>query len=342
VLADPLFDQVFHYLFDNALCHGETVNEITVSLQQTGPSGLLLVENNGISIPAADKNKISERGYGKETGWGLFLARELLAATGMTITETGEQEKGHGSRSACTPGSSVLTVRIFLPREVTCRLFHSHNNRITFLHVSPQFPQIVRAEGFCSPTAYSSVMREIIRQAIHLCFGLGIAILVFFIDHGIVIAVMAGGLLIGVVFVDLLLRGYTVPVLSPLVQYGDRCDPLPGKGAFFFAVSALACIILFPVSIVVPALISLAVLDSVTTLAGMRFGRHRFYNGKSWEGTLYGVVITVLALVPFLSLSGALLAAIIAGIIELFSPIDDNLMIPVGICIFLTLVPVLV
>jgi phytol kinase len=185
-------------------------------------------------------------------------------------------------------------------------------------------------------------MREIVRQLIHLCFGLGIGALVFFVDHTVVLAVMAGGLLMGVVLVDLILRGYCIPIISPLVQYGDRCDPLPGKGAFFFAVSALACIILFPVSMVVPALVTLSVLDSVTTLVGIRFGRHRISNGKSWEGTLSGIAVTILALLPFISLSGALAVSVIAGIIELFSPVDDNLLIPVGVCILLTLVPALV
>jgi len=185
-------------------------------------------------------------------------------------------------------------------------------------------------------------MREIVRQFIHLGFGLGIAALVFFIDRALVIAIIAGSLLIGVLLVDLILRGYQVPVISPLVQYGDRCDPLPGKGAFFFAVSALACIILFPVSIVVPALVALAVLDSITTLVGVRFGRHRIHNGKSWEGTLSGIAVTVLALLPFLSLPGALAVSVVTGIIELFSPVDDNLIIPVAVCILLTLVPGLV
>ena len=185
-------------------------------------------------------------------------------------------------------------------------------------------------------------MRELVRQAIHLIFGLAIAAVVYFIDHTVVIAVIAGGLLIGVILVDLILRGYHIPVISPLVQYGDRCDPLPGKGAFFFGVSALACIILFPVSIVVPALVALAVLDSITTPVGTQFGRHRIYNGKSWEGTLSGIAVTVLALLPFLSLPGALAASVIAGIIELFSPVDDNLVIPVGVCLLLTLVPALI
>lgn len=185
-------------------------------------------------------------------------------------------------------------------------------------------------------------MKETVRQLIHLCFGLGIAALVWFFDHAVVIAVLAGGLLAGVVLVDLILRGYTIPVLSPLVQFGDRGDPMPGKGAFFYVVSSLSCIILFPVSLVVPALVALAVLDSVTTLAGLRFGRHRIYNGKSWEGTLSGISVTSLCLLPFLTLTGALAVAVIAGIIELFSPVDDNLVIPVGVCTLLMLVPALV
>jgi|WetSurMetagenome_2_1015567.scaffolds.fasta_scaffold23939_5 signal transduction histidine kinase len=108
VLADPLFDRVFHHLFDNALRHGETVTEIKISLHQAGPSGLLVVENNGVSIPATDKEKIFERGYGKGTGWGLFIAREILAVTGMTLTETGEQGKGVRFEITLPPGSFRL------------------------------------------------------------------------------------------------------------------------------------------------------------------------------------------------------------------------------------------
>jgi signal transduction histidine kinase len=105
VLADPLFERVFYHLFDNALRHGETVTEIRISLQITGASGLLIVENNGAGIPAPDKNKIFERGYGKGTGWGLFLAREILAATGMNISETGEDGKGVRFEITLPPGS---------------------------------------------------------------------------------------------------------------------------------------------------------------------------------------------------------------------------------------------
>jgi signal transduction histidine kinase len=38
--------------------------------------------------------RIFEQGFGKNTGLGLFLSREILAITGITITENGVPGKG--------------------------------------------------------------------------------------------------------------------------------------------------------------------------------------------------------------------------------------------------------
>lgn len=184
-------------------------------------------------------------------------------------------------------------------------------------------------------------MQEFVRQAVHLGFGLGIAVMVLLMDHNLVISILAAGLFIGVVLVDLILRGSTVPVISRLVRVVDRSDPLPGRGALFFVVSALICVILFPAPVVVPALVALAVLDSVATLVGKKYGTRRIYNGKSCEGTLSGSAVTVIALLPFLTLPGALVVSAGAGILELVSPVDDNLVIPGSVCVLLVLFPML-
>lgn len=105
VLADKLLDRVFHHIFENAFRYGETATEIRISVQQTGPSAILVVENNGTSIPSPDKAKIFERGYGRGHGWGLFVAREILVATGMTITETGREGKGVRFEISLPPGT---------------------------------------------------------------------------------------------------------------------------------------------------------------------------------------------------------------------------------------------
>ena len=96
IYADPLLEKTFFYLFDNALCHGVKVTELRVSLREESSGAVLIIEDDGIGVLDEDKAKIFERGYGKNTGWGLFLVREILAFTDMTIVETGEP--GIGAR----------------------------------------------------------------------------------------------------------------------------------------------------------------------------------------------------------------------------------------------------
>jgi sensor histidine kinase regulating citrate/malate metabolism len=59
-----------------------------------GDELLILVEDNGIGIPLDEKQKIFLKGYGKNTGFGLFLVREILAITGISIHETGKHGTG--------------------------------------------------------------------------------------------------------------------------------------------------------------------------------------------------------------------------------------------------------
>jgi signal transduction histidine kinase len=55
---------------------------------------VLVFEDDGAGIPAPMKEKIFERRYEDKTGVGLFLAREILSITGITIQETGTEGKG--------------------------------------------------------------------------------------------------------------------------------------------------------------------------------------------------------------------------------------------------------
>jgi len=95
VFADHLLEKVFYNLFENALRHGgEPLTTIQV-LAREDESGLLItVEDDGIGITRKDKEKIFERGIGQNTGLGLFLAREILSITGITLQETGIPGKG--------------------------------------------------------------------------------------------------------------------------------------------------------------------------------------------------------------------------------------------------------
>ena len=94
IYADPLLEKVFYNLYDNAQRHGGHVTEIRIAFTMAGSGGILAVEDNGAGIPGPEKERIFERGVGRHTGLGLFLIREILAITGMTIRETGEPGKG--------------------------------------------------------------------------------------------------------------------------------------------------------------------------------------------------------------------------------------------------------
>lgn len=94
VFADPLLERVFFNLLDNSVRHGEGVTEVRVSYQETNENLQILWEDNGVGIADGEKEKIFERGYGKNTGLGMFLAREILALTGIRIRETGTFGKG--------------------------------------------------------------------------------------------------------------------------------------------------------------------------------------------------------------------------------------------------------
>jgi signal transduction histidine kinase len=87
--ADPLLERVFSNLLDNAVRHGDHVKTIAVTAVPAESGLVLRWEDDGAGVPDADKERIFERGFGKHTGLGLFLAREILGLTGITIRETG-------------------------------------------------------------------------------------------------------------------------------------------------------------------------------------------------------------------------------------------------------------
>ncbi len=54
----------------------------------------LILEDDGIGIPAERKQVIFEYDPMAHTGIGLFICRQILGITGMTITENGIEGKG--------------------------------------------------------------------------------------------------------------------------------------------------------------------------------------------------------------------------------------------------------
>lgn len=94
VFADPLLEKVFYNIFENAAYHGGAVTEVSVSFLPGDPVGTIVIKDDGVGVPAAEKERIFLKGVGKKTGLGLFLSKEVLEISGIEIRETGGEGEG--------------------------------------------------------------------------------------------------------------------------------------------------------------------------------------------------------------------------------------------------------
>jgi len=94
IFADSMIKKVFYNLIDNALRHGDHVTRIVFSSRETAEGLLIVCEDNGVGIPPQDKTRIFDKGFGRDSGLGLFLIREILSITKIPIRETGDYGKG--------------------------------------------------------------------------------------------------------------------------------------------------------------------------------------------------------------------------------------------------------
>ena len=88
IYADPLIRKAFHNLGFNAVRHGNA-REVKFTYEMKGDDLAIICEDNGTGVlPEKRKEMFDDR-----FGHGLYLVREILAITGMTIRET-EPAKG--------------------------------------------------------------------------------------------------------------------------------------------------------------------------------------------------------------------------------------------------------
>jgi PAS domain S-box-containing protein len=94
VMADSLLRQMFYNLIDDTLKHGENVSQIRVYHEEGENQLKLVYEDDGVGIPENEKELIFREGYGKGTGYGLYLIKKICETYDWTIKETGKQGKG--------------------------------------------------------------------------------------------------------------------------------------------------------------------------------------------------------------------------------------------------------
>jgi len=79
---------------DNAIRYGKKITRISFFKEISDKGLALICEDDGVGVETSSKEKIFDRGFGNNTGLGLFLTREILMITGITIKEEGIPGKG--------------------------------------------------------------------------------------------------------------------------------------------------------------------------------------------------------------------------------------------------------
>jgi signal transduction histidine kinase len=105
VFADPLIEKVFSNLVENSVKYGKKNTSIAFRLEKKGDGHAIICEDNGVGVPILEKSKIFTYQYGKNTGLGLFLSREILSITGISIIENGVEGKGARFEILCPMGT---------------------------------------------------------------------------------------------------------------------------------------------------------------------------------------------------------------------------------------------
>jgi len=99
----------------------------------------------------------------------------------------------------------------------------------------------------------------------------------------------------------------------------------------WYVVGILTALILFPVPVVIPGILVLALADPAASVLGRLWGRHRLGKG-SVEGTAIFSVVAFLVLLPFVPPPAAALGAMLTALVEILPlGLDDNLTIPLTV-----------
>ncbi|HEY3419528.1 MAG TPA: response regulator [Methanomassiliicoccales archaeon] len=94
IKSDPMLVKAFFNMMENSLRYGQKVTEIRLSAERDGDGLTLIYSDNGVGIPLEDKDRIFLRGFGNNTGLGMFLIKSIFKITNIDIKETGFPGEG--------------------------------------------------------------------------------------------------------------------------------------------------------------------------------------------------------------------------------------------------------
>jgi signal transduction histidine kinase len=94
IYADPLLPRIFSLLLENSFKSGaKSLSRIHISARVSGDTLHIIYLDDGPGVPEGEKERIFDIGYDAGPLRGLFLVRELLGFTGISIREIGVSGK---------------------------------------------------------------------------------------------------------------------------------------------------------------------------------------------------------------------------------------------------------
>ncbi len=119
-------------------------------------------------------------------------------------------------------------------------------------------------------------------------------------------------------------------LVDPMVRQHEADGDF--TGATYILTTVCFTVAMFDKPIAIAALAFIVVGDTFAALVGRKFGRHRFWNGKSLEGSTACLVATLIvaALTPGLAWQVSIVGAVVATVAEALPlGVDDNVTVPI-------------
>ncbi len=174
------------------------------------------------------------------------------------------------------------------------------------------------------------------RQLVHLCLGLGISFMLYYLMPLVGYAVLIP-LIIALVLLYAVPRKWSdIKITNHFLLHFERDKDkhtFPFKGPIYYGLGIIPPILFLPLEYACAVIAVLSVGDSVSTLLGKFFGRIRI-GEKSLEGFLAFFIFGSLSVLLFVqNYPLALVFGFVGAILEFNAIIDDNLLIPGGLTV---------
>jgi dolichol kinase len=172
------------------------------------------------------------------------------------------------------------------------------------------------------------VMKELLRQLIHAS-GVFIVVLSYYLKPNALILIAALTLILVVLLFELD-KKYNLPFFSYIFQRCKRHDDERGFIYFFVGIILTLVIFNFNMSVANAAILILLFGDAASTLIGRKYGKTKipFNSLKTIEGSLAFFLVGFILSLTQVPMGTAFLGAVAGALTEAYSPIDDNIPIP--------------